>query len=179
MRGRVTITNRSSLEDAPGKSRHIDNAPQKVEPPQPRTNSRRTIVLLCCQSFYLCHQTDTGQSPTKPAATNFAVARIFFFLSPEMSLSETPVPVLDSKLKSRPDACSIANTLALLAERSRVKCPLPDIELASTAKKAQLKVSMPWSLQWMQWTGSSPEKILSDIANLPAKRQILSSDQGL
>jgi hypothetical protein len=29
-------------------------------------------------------------------------------------------------------------SLALLAERSRVKCPLPDIALASTAKKAQL-----------------------------------------
>ena len=33
-------------------------------------------------------------------------------------------------------------TLALLAERSRVKCPLPDIELASTAKKAQLAMAL-------------------------------------
>jgi hypothetical protein len=33
-------------------------------------------------------------------------------------------------------------TLALLAERSRVKCPLPDIELASTAKKAQFAMAL-------------------------------------
>jgi hypothetical protein len=69
--------------------------------------------FCCAASLFISVIKPTQDSrQTKHAATNFAVARILFFLSrPEMSLSEgdrRPAPVLHSKLKSGPDACSIA-----------------------------------------------------------------------
>ncbi len=68
----------------PGKSRRIEEPPQKVEPPQPRTNSRRTIVLLCRQSFYFRHRTDTGQSPNEARGDEFrGRAHILFYCAPK------------------------------------------------------------------------------------------------
>ena len=71
----------------------------------------------------------------------------------------------------RHTACtaSVIINPALLVERSRVKCPLPDIELVTTAKKAQ-RIDCPVGPWRLQWTGSSTEKTLSDIANLLANR---------
>ena len=77
----------------------------------------------------------------------------------------------------RSTASVIINS-ALLVERSRVKCPLPDIELASTAKKAQ-RIDCPVGLRRLQWTFVNREnikryrKLASESTNATERSRIM------
>jgi hypothetical protein len=89
------------------------------------------------------HQTDTDHSAKKIRGGEFRDCTHFFwsfslFFAPKLRATSAPIgPRERVAERVRTQALSQLSNLLFTVERSRVTCPLPDMELASPARKAQ------------------------------------------